>query len=175
MPEFVHDGQRVGLNPARPSRIPGPETIPWYWHPFRAGVRFGPDSFRAQLHQFDPNLEITWNPIRERWQLWMRKPALQNKLCWGWTLLFVLDRDGEYLPPDNRVFARLYEASADKWGDGKKYFDHIQRQWEEERAKAESKWQQDTIDSMMPSWDYSQIKVAMRGKSNGSKFSTYFA
>jgi hypothetical protein len=42
-----------------------------------------------------------------------------------------------------------------------------------EKELADKRYQQDLIDSAMPSWEHSQIQVSGFGKSNGSKFSTY--
>jgi hypothetical protein len=80
--------------------------------------------------------------------------------------------DGEHIPLDNRLFARLYEASSDKWGSAKEYFYQIQAQAERDKERREKQHYQDTIDLAMPSWEHSQIKVGY-GKSSGSKFSTY--
>jgi len=46
---------------------------------------------------------------------------------------------------------------------------------ERDREQIEQRQRQDAIDLAMPSYDHSQISVAMRGRSNGSKFSTYHA
>jgi hypothetical protein len=153
---------------AKPA-TPGPETNPWYWHPNRQAVRFAPDWFRRQLHDMDPELEVTWNPIAEQWQIWIKKDRIQHAVCWGWLLLFSA-------PPeclDNRIFARLYSASARKWSNGKEYFAAIAREMERDKEAAKKAAQQDTIDAAMPAFEHSQIKISMAGKSSGSKFATY--
>lgn len=156
---------------ARP-KVPGPETIPHYWHPYRAGVKMAPDWFRAQLDAFDEGLAATWNPIIERWMLWIRRPNAKHPICWGWQLLFIhRGPSGEYLPLDERVFARLYHASSRAWGDGRKYFDRIAAEYQRDHEMSERKRRQDLIDEAMPIWEHSQIKNI--GK--GNKFSTYHA
>jgi hypothetical protein len=131
------------------------------------------DSFKSEMGD---ELEITWNPIDERWQVWMRSPKFVHPLCQGWKLLFIHNGpDGEYLPLDERLKARLYSASAAKHGDAKKYFDRIESEYWRDKDKKDKRLTQEAIDQAMPFWDHSQIKVAMRGKSNGSKFSTYHA
>ena len=150
----------------------GPEYNAWYWNPNRASIQFAPDWFRLKLRELDghEDLSVTWNPITERWQVWTRAPKIVHKICSGWRLLFIHNGPkGEYLPLDERVLARLYWSSAAAYGDGKRYFQAIQREMERDKEAAERKSLQDTIDAAMPSWEHSQIKNI--GK--GSKFATY--
>jgi hypothetical protein len=150
---------------ARPKRV-GPEHNPWYWHPFRVGVRSAPEEFTKKLLEVDPELACTWNPVKEHWSIWMRKPSIQNPICQGWALLF-------NVPPrelDERVFARLYEASARKWGNGREYFRRIEAEFERDRQKREATRQQEARDIAGDYYDFTQIKVSMRGPSSGSKF-----
>jgi hypothetical protein len=157
----------------RPKALP-PEANVWWWHPNRIGVKTAPDSFKEKLWLMDDKLAVTWNAYRERWQVWMRRPKLQSPVCQGWVLLFINeDANHEYMPLDERVFARLYAASADKWGNGRDYFQAVEREIEREREKAENQYRQDTMDIAMESFDHSQIKVSMAGKSSGSKFSEF--
>ena len=159
---------------ARPHTIPPPEANPWWWHPNRCGVTFAPDSFLQRLRELGEELSITWNPLSQRWQVWARAPRIQHPICQGWKLLFVHhDRHGNYLPLDERLFARLYDASAAKHGDAKRYMQRIQDEWERDKAKREAQFTQDTLDITLPYYDYSQIKVSGCGPSNGSKFATY--
>lgn len=154
----------------RNRKIPPPESHPWWFHPSRAGTPSGPPSFVAELAAFDPDLAVTFNPYHRYYQLWLKKPSLQTKICWGWMLLFNVP---ESVGLDDRVFARLYSASMRKWGNGKRYFDAIQREVEESAAREKRDALQDTIDQAMESFDHSQIKVSGFGKSNGSKFANY--
>ena len=154
---------------AKPKKL-GPETNPWYWNPGRFGVKLAPPDFRTTLHDFDPDLEVTWNPVDEKWQVWMKAPSFQHPVCQGWKLLFVVKyADGSYMPLDNRTFARLYEASAAKWGNGRQYFNQVVAQMDRDKERREKQRVQDQIDMAMPFFDHSQIKNI--GK--GSKFSTY--
>jgi hypothetical protein len=106
----------------------------------------------------------------------MPAPTITFKLCPGWRLLFVhRGPDGEYLPLDDRLFARLYHASAAKWGSGRQYFDRIASEAARDREKAEKQARQDSLDAAMPAFEEAQIKVSMFGPSNGSKFADYHA
>ena len=157
---------------AKPAPL-GPESNPWFWNPGRVGIKFAPDWFQAKLRAIDPELSACWNPIIERWQVFQRKDRIQNALCQGWMLLFVVqDSSKAYLPLDERVFARLYNASARMWGNAKEYFYAIEREMERDAAATKQAQTQDAIDRAMPSFDHSKISVGY-GKSNGSKFADY--
>lgn len=154
----------------------GPEANPWFWNPNRIGARPAPDWFVAKLREVDPagDIDVRWNPITERWAAFHRKPGFAHPVCQGWTLLMKVQYpDGSYMPLDERLLAALFAASARKWGNGREYFLAIERELERERDQREVRQRQEAIDLAMPSFEHSQISVAMRGKSNGSKFSTY--
>ena len=156
---------------AKPQKF-DPVNNPWFWNPNRLGVKGPQKEFQAKLESLDPNLSTTWNPIMEKWMLWVRAPRLRSPLCQGWRLLFIHhDGQGGYLPLDERFLARLYSIDASRVGNAKQYFDRITREAERDKERADKQWQQDTIDAAMPSWEYSQIKNI--GK--GSKFSEYFS
>lgn len=162
----------------RPRTIPGPETNNWYWNPNRVGALEAPRWFRQQLKDVDPDnyIDVRWNPVKERWGVFYKKPSVQHKICSGWALLFMVqDADGEFQPLDERVLARLYSASAQQWGNGKRYFESVQAQIEREKESREKQYQADLIDSAMPAFEHAQIKVSGFGPSSGSKFSTYHA
>jgi len=121
-------------------------------------------------------LEITWNPINQRWQVWSRSYHINHPVCHGWRLLFIHNGpSGEYLPLDERVYARLYASSAQIHGSGKAYFDRIVSEMEREKSKREAQNHQDLMDAAMPSFEHSQIQVSGCGKSSGSKFANYHA
>lgn len=157
----------------RPTRIPDPSENPWFWHPSNVYARRAPEYFRAPLRaQMGEELDVTWNPVIERWQVWTRAPKIQHPVCQGWRLLFIHNAaDGSYLPLDERVYARLYSASARVHGDGKKYFDRIQSEYWRDQERKEKRLRQEAVDQAMPFWEHSQIKNI--GK--GNKFSTYHA
>ena len=81
--------------------------------------------------------------------------------------------DGSYMPLDERFLAALYNASGRRWGNGREYFLAIEREIERDRETRDRARTQEAIDLAMPSFEHSQISVAMHGKSNGSKFSDY--
>jgi hypothetical protein len=70
---------------------------------------------------------------------------------------------------DETVLARLYSASAAKWGSGQRYFASVQREIEREEEAKEKLRRQEAVDLAMPFWDHSRISTA--GK--GNKFSEY--
>ncbi len=157
---------------AKPERV-GLEHNVWFWHPHRCGVKFGPSSFTDRLKsEMGDELEVVWNPINERWQVWMKSPGFQSPIAQGYKLLFVhQDRYGNYLPLDERVYARLYSCSRDVNGTGKEYFARIESEYWRDKDKQEKRLSQEAIDQAMPYFEHSKIKNI--GK--GNKFSTYFA
>lgn len=160
------------LQAARPAPLP-PEANMWWWHPGRPGVTTGPRWFMDKLERMDPNLSLTRNRYTNLWQVWMKKPAISNRICWGWQLLFTVSDEDLHRADGATILARLFEASAQKWGGGKEYFAAIERELERDRERYEKSSRQDAIDQSMEVFDHSRISVAMRGQSNGSKFSTY--
>ena len=156
----------------------GPEFNPFYWNPNRIGARPAPGWFQTKLREVDPDglVDVRWNPIRERWAAFYRKPGLSHPICQGWTLLMKVEEpDGSYMPLDERLLAALYQASGRRWGNGKEYFLAIEREVERERELRERRQRAEAIDLAMPVFDHSQISVAMTGPSNGSKFADYQA
>lgn len=152
--------------------IPLPETSSWYWNPGRAGIRFAPEWFLSQVRAFDPDITITWDICQERWLVWMRNPKLHIPLCSGWTLLFpVRYPDGSYMPLDERIFARLYAASVRRWGNGKRYFDAVEREYERDREQAERSRNDDVKYSAGEYFDY----MAIKNIGAGNKFSKHFS
>lgn len=150
----------------------GPEHNVWFWNPNHPSVRGAPDWFRLKLREMGEELAITWNPINERWQVWARAPKIQHPICSGWRLLFIhQDADGQYLPLDERVFARLYAASVMAHGSAKAYFTRVVEEIQRDKERRERKNLQDQIDMSMPFFEHSQIKNI--GK--GNKFATYHA
>jgi hypothetical protein len=151
---------------ARPQKL-GPEHNTWYWNPFRADARFAPEDFRKKLREVDPDglIEVVWNPIRECWGIFYRNPKISHPICSGWVLLFLADPR----ELDERVLARLYSASAAKWGNGKQYFAAIEREYEREQERKDKLRRDEAVDMAMPFWEHSRISTA--GK--GNKFSEY--
>jgi hypothetical protein len=166
-------GRKVGniSQPLSTEKV-GPEHSPWYWNPNRVGVKFAPDWFLTKLHDLDPDLTITWSPIHENWIVWMKSPRIQSPLCTGWALLFIVkESDNSYRPLDERIFARLFSASARKWGKGRDYFLAIEREMERDREKKEKNRNDDVRHSAGEYYDFMKIKNI--GK--GSKFANHFS
>lgn len=148
----------------------------WYWNPNRVGAKPAPEWFLSKLREVDPegDVDFRWNPLRERWVAFYRNHKVAQPVCNGWQLLFIVQEpSGAYMPLDERALAVLYHASRKKWGSGRDYFRAVERELERDKELREKASQQESIDLAMPSFEHSQIKVAMTGKSNGSKFSTY--
>lgn len=162
-----------------PSKVKSfdPEFNPWFWNPNRLGIKLADKDFRARLkNEMGQELDITWNPIQSRWQVWMRSANLNHPICQGWKLLFIHQTgDGSFLPLNELIFARLYSCSAEAQGGAKRYFDRMVNEMERDKERQDRKHAQDTIDAAMPSFDHSKIQVSGFGKSNGSKFSTYLS
>lgn len=151
----------------------GPEHNIWFWNPNNPVVRKAPAWFLERLQaEMGDELDVTWNPIEERWQVWSRAPRINTPVCQGWRLLFVHNGpSGGYLPLDERLYARLWSCSADQHGDGRKYFARIESEWLRDQERKDERARQDAIDQAMPYFEHSKIKNI--GK--GSKFSTYHA
>jgi len=156
--------------------IPPPESMSLFWAPSRVDAIFAPKWFLNQLHAMDPDLTITWDRYNERWLVWMKSPRSQNKFSQGWTLLFpVRYADGSYMPLDERLFARLYAASAAKWGRGRDYFLAIEREMERDKEKAKLDRDSNVQHAAGEYYDHMKIQVSGCGPSNGSKFANHFS
>ena len=153
---------------AAPERI-SERASPWFWNPGRIGVETGPDWFTTRLKALDPDLAVTWNRETERWQVWVRKPRLQSKLCQGWLLLFpVTYRDGSYCPLDERVFAKLHHVSAETWGSAREYFTRVTQEIERDRARRAATRHDEIAQIAGDYWKHLHPSVGY-GRSNGSK------
>jgi len=149
------------------TKILPPESLNVWWNPGRAGVRSGPRDFAEKLEKIDPNLAITWDAYRQVWTIWTKNPRVQNKYCSGWLLLFHVEPRGL----DERVFARLYNASAQKWGSAKQYFDAVERELEREKEKGDKASYDELMAQARANYDYMQIKNI----GSGRKFSEFLA
>ena len=123
-------------------------SMPWYWHPDRAGVELAPESFRTRLADISPLLALCRPPgnapLVQKWAMCMRKPSIQSPVCPGWLLLFLWeDAQGTVLPLDNRVLANLYMISKARFGSGRKYFEHCVGEMQRDKAAREKTYQSD--------------------------------
>lgn len=147
-----------------------------YWHPQRFGVKKAPQWFRSQLQGIHQDLDITWHPIRERWLVWYRRPRIQHATSPGWMLLFEAENSqGEHIPLDARILAAVYEQSGMKWGSGKHYWSRVEQEAQRATDSRAATRDQAVEDAGADRWDYSEIKISMRGHSNGSKFVNHHA
>lgn len=149
-----------------------PEANPWWWNPARPAVVEAPEWFRAKLAEVDPELKVIWNAHRERWQVWTRSARISHPVCTGWLMLFPVQyADGTYCPLDERTIAKVYEVSAQKWGNARNYWSRIEAEIARDKEKALIDRYESVNDTSGDYYDYLQPKVSMCGPSNGSKCS----
>lgn len=157
---------------SRPGKALGPEYNPWFWNPANVygSPRVAPSDFTKRLREIGEELAVTWNPITSRWQVWARADRVQHKICRGWKLLFVhQDENRQFLPLDERLFARLYSASAMEHGSAKQYFNRVVSQMAADEAARE---RASVDDSTERGWDLMKYKQ-IKNIGSGSKFVNY--
>lgn len=160
------------MTPARPKKL-GREHHRWFFHPNRCDIRLGPERFRRLLKDFDQGLEVAWNPIHERWGIWMRDPKIQHPVCQGWKLMFFSqDEKGVYEPLDQRILAKLYARSAKQFGNLWEYWLRVEQEMERDREKRDDNHVTHMNQGAGDYFDFMKIKVGY-GKSSGSKFQEY--
>ena len=117
------------------NRTPGPEILPWFWHPDRPGAQPPPEAVAKRLREMDSDLRVCFSPVHERWLVWVKNPRIGTqsevaaRYCKGWQLLFVWEHTitKEFLPLDEGLlFANLYAINAEKYASGESYFKRIQ-------------------------------------------------
>lgn len=167
---------QIGARQVNPFRMPiskptrlGREHMPHFWNPTRAGVRQGPEWFQALLREIDPDLRVTWNPIRERWYVWVKAPRITNPISQGWMLLFPVQyADGSYAPLDERTIAKIHEVTLGRYGGAVKYFNRVADEMDREREQAIED-RKDAIGRSARDYYRHIIPSVGYGKSNGSK------
>ena len=123
---------------------PGPEILPWYWHPERDGAQPPPKAFDKRLKEIDPDLYVCYSPVHERWLVWVRNPARRNGLCRGWQLIFLWEHPdtNAYLELNELVFHNLFLVMRDRFPNAEAYYDRIaadiQRRREERNKQFDS-------------------------------------
>lgn len=119
---------------------PGPEILPYYWHPDRESPVKAPAAFVEKLAKIDPDLRVTFSPVHERWIVWVRNPRITHWMCPGWQLLFFWEHTGthEFLELNELIFHNLMLIDARRYQNGAEYFDKIEQRiaaGKEERNK----------------------------------------
>lgn len=124
---------------------PGPEILPWYWHPNREGAQPPPTAFQEQLARIDPDLAVCFSPVHERWLIWVKNAQRVNSLCTGWQLIFLWEHPvtHAFLPLNELVFHNLYLVMASRFPNAIAYFDSIQAEMAKEKAAKEARHQDD--------------------------------
>lgn len=164
---MVKGGRKIGSfkqQIAKPAPL-GPEYNPWYWNPNRPDIRLGPSDFRKKMKGMDERLDVTWNPITERWQIWVVDPKIQHKICQGWRFLFSTDPR----ELDERVMAELYARSGYKWGNLFEMWLRVEQEIERDREKAEQFRADEVKHTAGEYYDYTLIKNI----GSGSKFTNH--
>lgn len=169
MPRFRRKPQREKFNlPLNQHKgpPPPPDVLPWYWHPNREGVKKAPADFSARLHEIDPDLEVVFSPVHERWIIWCKNSRIQHWLCRGWQLIMLWENPvtHEYMPLSNLVFGNLYYISREKWGNGKRYYDRTVAEAKARKDAKEKTYQderQARQSEMAGSW-----KISSAGQGN---------
>lgn len=116
---------------------PGPEVLPWYWHPNRYGSQPPPQAFADRLREIDPDLRVCFSPVHERWLVWVKSPRSVNTLCTGWRMLFLWEHPitKAFLPLNELIFHNLFFIDANRWGTAKAYYDRIETDLNKERDR----------------------------------------
>lgn len=159
-------------SPVRNPKIPPVQSMHWFWHPFRPSVRFGPEWFRAKLKELDKDLEVTWNPVKERWLIWYRAPRFQHPICSGWKLLFPVEYQGKYGPLDERVMWHLYSRWMAKMGGAVEYWRRVEAEMDRDYNRSVKEREDSVRYGAGDFFDSMKIGVGY-GRSRGDKFTKY--
>lgn len=164
-PFYVPTNQRKGPPP-------GPEILPWYWHPEREGAIPPPAAFDAQLKAIDKDLAVCYSPVHERWLIWVRNPRIgadsrmaSSWMCRGWQLLFIWEHaeTHEMLQLNELVFHNLFYISNKRFPNAAVYFDKIQAECKKVADTREADYQQNRRDSQRDFMGSQKISTAGRG------------
>lgn len=165
-------GRDIGrFSTARAKPKPLAAETSWsYFHPGRVDAIYAPSSFRSVVKAIDPQLDVVWHPIHQRWCVWVRNPHIRHWMCAGWQMLFpVRYADGSYMPLDDRTLATIYDRSPRKWGNAKRYFDRIQDEVRRDYVKGQQN-REDLVGAIARDrWRFAQIKNI----GHGSKFAAH--
>lgn len=150
---------------------PGPEVLPWYWHPGRDGAQPAPSAFDKRLKEICPDLAVVFSPVHERWMVWVKNPRIQHELCRGWQLLFLWEhpQTHEFLPLNELVFHNLMLIDSSKYAGAKDYFDKVQKSIDDARKEREKTYQNERRASQREFTKMFEISSA----GSGSKFAMY--
>lgn len=143
---------------------------PWWWTPGRSTSRTPDPKFVERLKKVDRRLDVGWNPEEGQWEIWYQTPTVTVEWCKGWRLLFPVNWSDQL---DNRVFYELYQRDNEAFGSAVAWFDQVQSQIERDKALEDEAHADETAQVGKDYHDYTKIKVGMRGKSSGSKFSKH--
>ena len=115
---------------------PGPEILPWYWHPDREGAQPPPAAFAAQLHTIAPDVQVVFSPVHERWLVWAKNPRIQHEMCRGWQLLMIWEHaiTKEFLPLNEMLFHNLVLIRVTSHPSAVAYFNKIQKEMGDRKA-----------------------------------------
>jgi len=146
-----HERETFGIALNQPTGPrPGPEILPWYWHPDREGALSPPEWFAKRLREIDPDLCVVFSPVHERYILWVKNPrighdpdpevrdTIQMLGCVGWQLLMIWEHAETHvpIPLSELMFHNIYLISGERYPNARAYFDRIQ---EDIRRQIESR------------------------------------
>lgn len=124
---------------------PGPEILPWYWHPEREGAVPPPAAFAEQLARIDADLRVCYSPVHERWLVWVKSPRSRNSLCTGWLLIFLWEHPVTHEPLQltELIFHNLFLVSKQRFPNAVQYFEKIQGEIAKTKAARQLQHTQD--------------------------------
>lgn len=144
---------------------PGPEILPWYWHPGREGAQPPPAAFAEQLKRIDPDLAVCFNPVLERWVLWVKNPRIQSEFCRGWQLLILWEHPvtKAYLPLNELMFHNIYVISAGRYANAREYFDKVESNISRQREQRAKDYDRERQAEQSELADFTRISSAAPG------------
>ena len=144
---------------------PGPEVLPWYWHPNRESVQQAPAEFRRRLHAIDSDLEAVFSPVHEGWLIWVKNPRIQHWLCKGWQLLYLWEHPQrhEFLPLNELVFHNLMLIDAKRYAGAQQYYEKVQAGVEEARLERDKVYTAERRDRQSEMLESHKISTAGTG------------
>ena len=157
---------------------PGPEVLPWYWHPDRDGAQPPPAAFAKQLAEIDPDIKVCFSPVHERYLIWVRNPRIgadpastAHWMCKGWQLLMLWEHPTthEFLPLSELLFHNLVLIRATSHPSAVAYFNKIQDGIDKAKASLNASIDNDR-EAQQADWRQS-MQISTAGK--GNKFALH--
>lgn len=129
------------------------------------------DAYRERLRKVHPGLDVTWHPIRECWQFWIKEPKVTVWWTKGWKRLFMQDPEGENMGLDDYPFVVLYWQEPELFNKARETADAVIDKMQEVRNKEDAEWDQESADRARDIWNFHN-RITTAGK--GSKVSEMY-